>query len=161
HSTRQIEQIARSIQTFGFNVPVLIDTKRTVIAGHGRLEACKLLGWSEVPTIPLDHLTEAQTRAFMIADNRLSENSIWDDRLLAQQLKELSLLDLDFALEDIGFETAEIDLRIEGLDPERDSNEDPDDAMPQPSGPAVSCVGDLWLLEKNRVYCGSALEESA
>ncbi|MDO8432460.1 MAG: ParB/Srx family N-terminal domain-containing protein [Candidatus Binatus sp.] len=115
HSPKQVRQIARSIEAFGFNVPVLIDGNRKVIAGHGRVLACKLMGWSEVPTISLEHLSEAQARAFMIADNRLTENSVWDDQLLAEQLKELSVLDLDFNLEATGFEMGEIDLRIEGL----------------------------------------------
>ena len=91
-----MRQIARSIESFGFNVPVLVDGQLRVIAGHGRVMACQLLGWTEVPTICLDHLSEAQAKAFMIADNRLTENSVWDDRLLAEQLKELSILDLDF-----------------------------------------------------------------
>jgi hypothetical protein len=78
HSPRQVRQIARSIQTFGFNVPVLVDAKHKVIAGHGRILACQLVGWTEVPTICLDHLSEAQAKAFMIADNRLTENSVWD-----------------------------------------------------------------------------------
>jgi ParB-like chromosome segregation protein Spo0J len=96
HSARQIRQVAQSIKTFGFNVPILIDGNGNVLAGHGRILASKLLGRTAVPTICLDHLTEAQARAFMIADNRLSENSVWDESLLAEQLKELSLLDLDF-----------------------------------------------------------------
>ncbi len=75
---------------------MLIDANGKVIAGHARILACQLLGWPDVPTICLEHLTEAQARAFMIADNRLNENSEWDDRLLAEQLKELSLADLDF-----------------------------------------------------------------
>lgn len=91
HSPRQVRQIARSIETFGFNVPMLIDGAGKVIAGHGRVLACKQLGWNEVPTIRLDHLTETPARAFMIADNRLSENSIWDDQLLAQQLQALAV----------------------------------------------------------------------
>ena len=95
-------------------MPVLVDAGRKVIAGHG-IMACKILGWSEVPTICLEHLSEAQAKAFTIADNRLTENSLWDDRLLAEQLKELSVLDLDFSLEATGFEMGDIDLRIEGL----------------------------------------------
>ena len=91
HNPKQIRQIARSIETFGFNVPVLVDANGKVIAGHGRIMACQQLGRTEVPTICLDHLSEAQARAFMIADNRLTENSVWDDRLLAEQLKELSV----------------------------------------------------------------------
>src|SRR5262249_50661975 len=96
HSKQQISQLGDSITVFGFNVPILIARDKTVIAGHGRLEACREIGWSEVPTLCLDHLTPAQARAFMIADNRLTEISSWDDRLLARQLKDLSLLGLDF-----------------------------------------------------------------
>jgi len=88
HSKKQIRQIAESIKTFGFLVPVLVDRKGRVIAGHGRITAAELLGLSEVPTICVDHLSDAQIKAFMIADNRLTENSVWDDRLLAEQLKE-------------------------------------------------------------------------
>ena len=116
HSKKQIRQIADSIEAFGFNVPILIDREGKVIAGHGRLAACHELGWSEVPTLCLDHLSPAQARAFMIADNRLTEISTWDDRLLAEQLKDLSLSGLDFDLEMIGFEVAEIDLRIASLE---------------------------------------------
>jgi ParB-like chromosome segregation protein Spo0J len=107
HSKKQIRQIANSMKAFGFNVPVLIDRDNNVICGHGRVAACRELGWTEVPTLCLDHLTSAQARAFMIADNRLTEISAWDDRLLAQQLKELSLLGLDFSIEVTGFEVGE------------------------------------------------------
>ena len=86
-----------SIKIFGFNVPVLVNADLNVIAGHGRLLAARELGITEVPTLCLDHLTPAQARAFMIADNRLTEIATWDDRLLAEQLKDLSLLGLDFS----------------------------------------------------------------
>ena len=99
HSARQIRQIASSIETFRFNVPVLIDANDKLIAGHGRIEAAKLLGLNEVPTICLEDLTPAQARAFTIADNRLTEISVRDDRLLSEQLRALSVLDLDFNLE--------------------------------------------------------------
>lgn len=92
HSKKQIRQIACSIETFGFCVPLLIDHEQVVIAGHGRLEAATLLGLTEVPTITLEHLTPSQRSAFMIADNRLTENSTWDERLLGEQLKILSEL---------------------------------------------------------------------
>ena len=162
HSPRQIRQIARSIEAFGFNVPVLIDAEHKVIAGHGRLLALQQLGRSEVPTIRLEHLSSAQTRAFMIADNRLTENSTWDERLLAQQLQELSLLDLDFSLEATGFELGEIDLRIEGLQSGSEYEEDPaDELQSAPPGPAVSRTGDIWLCGRHRVYCGSALDPAA
>ena len=116
HSPRQVRQIARSIEAFGFNVPVLVDAKRQGDRRprpHPGLPAARLD--TKCRPSRLDHLSEAQARAFMIADNRLTENSTWDDRLLAEQLKELSELDLDFSLEVTGFEMGEIDLRIEGL----------------------------------------------
>jgi DNA modification methylase len=98
----------------------------------------------------------------MIADNRLPENSVWDDRLLAEQLKDLSMLDLDFSIEVTGFEMGEIDFRIEGLKPPPQAEEDPADVISAaPAGPAVSRAGDLWLLGTHRVYCGSALEEGS
>jgi hypothetical protein len=161
HSPSQVKQIGRSIEAFGFNAPVLIDRDGKVVAGHGRILACKLLGWTEVPTICLDHLTEAQARAFMIADNRLTENSTWDDRLLAEQLKELSLLELDFSIEAVGFQMAEIDLRIKGLNSQPEGD-DPADVMPEPqAGPPVTRAGDLWLLGPHRVLSASALEDNS
>jgi DNA modification methylase len=162
HSKKQVRQIANSIQDFGFNVPILTDRYGTVIAGHGRLLAAKLLGMTEVPTLGLDHLTPAQIRAFMIADNRLTEISTWDDRLLAEQLKELSLLGLDFNIESTGFEMGEIDLRIASLDDPLDPDDDPADLLPEaPAGPSVSKIGDLWRLGRHRVLCGNALESEA
>src|ERR1700674_259068 len=162
HSRRQIRQIARSITAFRFNVPVLVDRDLRVIAGHGRILACQELGWTEVPTICLDHLSEAQARAFKIADNRLSEISVWDDRLLAEQLRELSQLELDFSLEATGFEMGEIDLRIEGLTAEPDGEDDPADAIPPISErPPISQPGDLWLLHRSRLLCSSALDTRA
>ena len=90
HSRKQIRQLARSIETFGFTVPALVDGTGNVIAGHGRILACRELGWPEIPTIPLDPLSEAKRRALMIADNRLAENASWDERLLGEQLRDLS-----------------------------------------------------------------------
>src|ERR1700736_544423 len=162
HSKKQIRQIANSIETFGFNVPVLVDAELKVIAGHGRLLACRELGWTEVPTLCLDHLTPAQARAFMIADNRLTEIATWDDQLLAQQLRDLSLSGLDFSLEVTGFMTAEIDLRINSLEDKPSQDADPADVLPEsPAGPLVSKIGDAWLLGRNRLLCGSALDTLA
>src|ERR1700736_4232829 len=162
HSKKQIRQIANSIETFGFNVPVLVDAELNVIAGHGRLLAGRELGWSEVPTLCLDHLTPAQARAFAIADNRLTEIATWDDQLLAQQLKDLSLLGLDFSLEVTGFEMGEIDLRIESLEGVPDRANDPGDAPPDVSaGPAISKIGDSWVLGRHRVLCDNALDPAA
>src|SRR5712671_4072252 len=163
HSKKQIRQIAHSIETFGLNVPVLVDAELKVIAGHGRLLACSELGITEVPTLCLDHLTPAQARAFMIADNRLTEIASWDDKLLAEQLKDLSLLGLDFSIEVTGFEIGEIDLRIAALDdmPGQADN-DPADAVPElPTRPPLSRIGDVWLLGRHRVMCGNALDAAA
>src|SRR5438477_644854 len=162
HSKNQIRKLANSIETFGFNVPVLVDAELNVVSGHGRLAACRVLGLAEVPTLCLDHLSPAQLRAFMIADNRLTELAQWDDRLLAQQLKDLSLLALDFSIEVTGFEMAEIDLRIESLNNLREPGDDPADDLPElPASPPVSKIGDLLILGNHRVLCGSALDTAA
>src|SRR5580704_16693232 len=135
HSDKQVRQIAKSIESFGFNVPLLIDDEQKVIAGHGRLLAARSLGWETVPVIRLSHLTESQRMAFLIADNKLTENGSWDERMLGEQLKILSELELDFDLETIGFEVPEIELLIDGLNtvPEVD----PDDRLPELSDCAV------------------------
>jgi DNA modification methylase len=162
HAKRQIGQIASSIRIFGFNVPVLVDRQGNVVCGHGRLLACRELDMTEVPTLCLDHLTSAQARAFMIADNRLTEIATWDDQLLAQQFRDLSLSGLDFSLEVTGFMTAEIDLRINSLEDKPAEDADPVDVLPEPpAGPPVSKIGDLWLLGRHRLLCGSALDTLA
>jgi DNA modification methylase len=160
HSEKQVQQIARSIEAFGFNVPLLVNAEMQVVAGHGRLQACQLLGITEVPTIGLEHLTEAQARAFMIADNRLTENATWDDRLLAQQFKDLSEVELDFSLEATGFEMGEIDVMVENLAPATEGEADSADAVPEPvTGSQVSKCGDLWQLGRHKVCCGNSLNE--
>jgi DNA modification methylase len=160
HSDKQIRQIADSIRAFGFNVPVLIDSKCQVLAGHGRLQACKLLGIGMVPTIALENLSETQVRAFMIADNKLTESAAWDDRLLGEQFRALSEVDLDFSLEATGFEMGEIDLMIEGLSPAPEGEADPADAVVEP-GVQVTNFGDLWVLGRHRLLCGDALKEDS
>jgi hypothetical protein len=159
HKPAQIKQIARSIEAFAFNVPILADRDGKIIAGHGRFLACQILGWTEIPVIRLDHLTPEQARAFAIADNRLSETSTWDEAVLARHLKDLSLIDLDFKLDAIGFSMGEIDLKIEGLEM-RTPQEDPDEA-PVPAGPAVAKMGDLWNLGDHRILCGDSLEAAS
>ena len=161
HRPRQIRQIARSIVEFGFLVPILIDASGKVIAGHGRLLAARQLGWREVPTIQLHHLSEAQARAFIIADNRLTEISEWDDALLATQLRELAALDLDFSLEVTRFDVGEIDLRIEQSSVTDDDDERANQ-IPEPSGDSpVTRTGDVWILNEHRVLCASALERNS
>ena len=159
HTDKQVRQIAQSIQSFGFNVPLLIDDQQKVIAGHGRLMAARKMGWDTVPTIKLSHLTESQRMAFLIADNRLTENSTWDERMLGEQLKVLSELELDFDLGAIGFEVPEIDLLIDGLNTVPEA--DPDDRLPEISEMAVTVSGDLWQLGKHRVLCGNSLSAAS
>jgi len=152
-----VRSIAESISAFGFNAPILVDRECQVIAGHGRLQAARLLELSSVPVVRLEELTEAQARAYMLADNKLTDSSAWDEGLLATHLKELSELDLGFELEATGFATSEIDLRIQGLD---DTDTDQDDDFELDSGPPVSRLGDVWLLGRHRVICADALQTS-
>src|SRR5580700_6593715 len=159
HGREQIRAIARSIAAFGFNAPILIDRNKQIVAGHGRYEAAKLNQCAEVPVVWLEHLTETQARAYMLADNKLTDRSSWDDAALALHLKELSELALDFDIEAIGFELPEIDFRIQSLDISEDA--DLADEFNAAVGPAVSHIGDLWLLDDHRLYCGSALDPTA
>lgn len=157
HSDRQIAQLAKSIDNFGFLWPVMIDGAKRVLAGHGRIEAAKHLGFRDIPTISIQHLSESQRRAFMIADNRLAEQASWDEKLLAEQLKELCEVDLDFDLEATGFEVGEIDVLIEGASPVVQGDSDPADALPERLSVAVTQPGDLWLAGSHRVYCSNSL----
>jgi DNA modification methylase len=162
HNLHQITRIAESIKAFGFIVPILIDRDNKVLAGHGRLLAAQRLGLSKAPTIRLERLTPAQAKAFAIADNRLTEIATWDDRLLGEQLRELSELDLDFSLEVTGFSIPEIDLRIEQAAPGSvRTGSDPDDELPNPADdPPVSQLDDR-IAGRHKLLCGSALDGSS
>jgi len=156
HTKQQVRQIARSIETFGWTNPILIDGSGGVIAGHGRLEAAKLLGLERVPTIRLADMSEAQIRAYVIADNRLAELAGWDDELLAIELQALSEIDLDFDIQITGFATAEIDGLIAGLNGTGDDDEA--DRLPEidETTPPITQPGDLWLLGRHRLLCADA-----
>ena len=160
HSEKQIRQIATSIETFGFTNPVLIDASGTVIAGHGRVRAAKLLGRQTVPTIQLDHLSPEQIRAYVIADNRLAENAGWDRDLLALELQGLTELDLDldFDLTVTGFETAEIDLLVGDAEISDAADEV---AEIDPDRPLVSRPGDLWIIGRHRLLCGDSTDPAS
>ena len=153
HSKTQVQQIAKSIRTFGFCCPLLIDSRNRVVAGHGRLLACREMGMTEVPIIQLAHLTAEQARAFLIAENRLTLNSSWDESALALHFQELSALELNFDLEVTGFSTTEIDLLIE---PNR--SEISDATLPTTDGPPITRSGDLWQLGKHRLLCANSLD---
>lgn len=157
HSKKQIRQIAESIEAFGFTNPVLVDKAGGVIAGHGRIEAARLLKMENVPTLCLADLTEEQVRAYIIADNRLAELAGWDREILAIELQELLTIDLDFDLTLTGFDTPEIDILIGEFN--ADTSDDPDEDIPLPdTGPAVTQVGDIWQIGKHRLICGDATD---
>ena len=158
HSKHQIRQIANSISTFGFTTPVLIDAEDQIVAGHGRVEAAKLLGMDSVPTLRLDALTKDQIRAYVLADNKLAQNAGWDNSILAIELQHLLTLD-DLDVTITGFEVPEIDQILEGAADETD----PEDSIPDlsPNQRAVTEVGDMWLLGKHRLLCGDSLQEDS
>ena len=156
HSDAQIAQIAASIREFGFTNPVLIDEANGIIAGHGRVMAARKLKLTEVPCIRLAHLSDAQKRAYVIADNKLALNAGWDEAMLKLELADLKALDFDLDL--TGFNTDEIDALLaekgtEGLT-------DPDDT-PEPPVEPVTRLGDVWVCGQHRVMCGSSLEMTA
>lgn len=152
HSPKQIRQIAESIKVFGWTNPILTDGKGGIIAGHGRLEAARLLGMEMVPTISLSDMTEAQKRAYIIADNKLAENAGWDNSILEIELGELAGMELGFDLEVIGFETGEIDVMLGAGDAA------PEAPPPEPAkGQPISAPGDLWILGEHKLLCGDAL----
>jgi DNA modification methylase len=156
HSKKQLQQIAESIRRFGFVNPILVDAKDTIIAGHGRVEGAKLAGLTKVPTLRVDHLSEAEIRAYVIADNKLAENAGWDKGLLALELQELSV-EIDFGLTDLGFETPEIDLLLQPDEPE----DEPAAPTLEPNAQPISRPGDLWLIGDHRLYCGDALDPAS
>jgi ParB-like chromosome segregation protein Spo0J len=161
HSRRQIAQIAGSIERFGFLNPVLIDGSNQIIAGHGRVAAAKKLGLTSVPSLRIDHLTDDERRAYVLADNRLAEKAGWDRELLAIELQHL--VEIEFDTEIIGFETPEIDIILSEAKEARGEVESPEDRLPlSPAhGQAISRPGDLWQLGSHRLLCGNALEPTS
>ena len=138
HSRKQIRQIAESIRRFGFTNPVLIDGDNRILAGHGRVEAARELGMTTAPCLRIDHLSAAEKRAYVLADNKLALNAGWDEELLALELQELMDADLGFDISVTGFSIAEVDRLIEGLAPEEEG--DPaDDRLPDPDAAPSRC----------------------
>ena len=158
HSKRQIEQIAKSIKRFGFVNPVLLDKDNNILAGHGRIEAAKSLGLSTVPTLDVGSMSDAQRRAYIVADNRLAELAGWDNELLSLELEAILEAMPDFDIGAIGFDDGELDaLLAAGEDPTEN------DHIPQVEAgkPAVTREGDIWQLGKHRIMCGDARDEMA
>jgi DNA modification methylase len=154
HSAEQIEQIAASIETFGFLNPVLIDGDGRVIAGHGRIEAAKKLRRKSVPTLSIEGMSEADRRAYIIADNRLAELAGWDDDLLKLEFEYQLEFNSSFDFELIGFSETDANKLLDA-----DAADDHGNDVPQvDNGPPVSAPGDLWLLGDHRLICGDARE---
>jgi DNA modification methylase len=157
HSKKQVRQIAESIRTFGFTNPVLIDHEMRILAGHGRVAAARELGLETLPCLRIEHMTDAEKRAYVIADNKLALNAGWDDEILAGELQALlATEDLGFDLGVIGFEVAEVDALVDGLAQEEPG--DPEaDILPATAVRRVS-PGDVWQLGPHRLVCGDALD---
>jgi ParB-like chromosome segregation protein Spo0J len=155
HSAEQVAQIAASIVEFGFTNPILVDSSDGIIAGHGRLSAAQELGLKTVPVVVLDHLSDRQRKAYILADNQLALNAGWDTDLLRSELQDLAEQDFDLSL--IGFsddELADLLPEIEELPPE-----DADaDAVPEPPAEPVTKPGDIWLLGEHRLMCGDSTD---
>ena len=155
HSAEQIAQIAASIREFGFTNPVLIDAQGGIVAGHGRVLAAQSIGVGSVPCLRVDWLTETQKRAYVIADNKLALNAGWDEEILAEELRELRNMDYDLSM--TGFDGDELAaLLFEPTEAQNDA-----DAVPEARAQVISKAGDVWLIGKHRIICGSSTDADA
>ena len=160
HSKKQIRQIAESIRRFGFTNPVLIDGENRILAGHGRVLAARELDMHTAPCLRIDHMTAAEKRAYVIADNKLALNAGWDEELLALELKEIMETEIDFGIDVTGFSIAEVDHLIDGLAPS-EPGDPKDDRLPDLNAVPKRCrSGDVWRLGKHRLICGDALNSA-
>jgi hypothetical protein len=158
HSPQQIRQIERSVTEFGFTNPLLVDGAGLILAGHGRVEAAKRLGFSRVPVIRISHLSIAQKRAYIIADNKLAEKAGWDRDILAIELQ--GLIDVGFDAELTGFDVPEIEMILDAPDPAADNAAEeliPDIAPTR----IITKANDLWILGEHRLLCGDARREGS
>ena len=156
HSDAQVAQIAASIKEFGWTNPILIDGENTIIAGHGRLLAARKLGMEEVPAIILDHLSKAQQRALVIADNQLALNAGWDIDMLKAEIEDLNLENFDLSL--LGFD----DKFLDGLlEPEPSEGLTDEDAVPDVTDTPRTVLGDVWVLGNHRLMCGDSTSVDA
>jgi DNA modification methylase len=155
HSKKQIQQIADSIRRFGFTNPVLVSDDGEIIAGHGQVAAARLLGLSSVPTVALSHLSQAERRAYVLADNKLALNAGWDQEMLAIELQ--GLIDLEFDISVTGFSLAEVDLVLDtARDSAPDTPEGSEDGIPPIADDPVTRQGDIWRLGRHRLICSDA-----
>ena len=151
HSKEQILQLRSSLREFGFVNPVIVDKDLNIIAGHGRVLAAKEEGITEVPCVFVEHLTEAQKRAYIIADNRLALNAGWDTEMLSVELADLQGVDFDLSL--LGFDDSELNKLMGNINDVKDDDFDVDSEL---SRPAITKPGDLWLLGRHRLVCGDS-----
>jgi DNA modification methylase len=158
HSKKQVAQIANAIRRFGFTNPVLVDDANGIIAGHGRVEAAKTVGLDQVPTVRLSAMSEAEVRAYVIADNRLAENAGWDRALLGLELQYLTELEIDFDVAVTGFDLPDIDLLIGELSLAADGDDPADAIVEVAAGPAISRPGDIWQIGSHRLICGDSTQ---
>ena len=154
HSKEQILQLRASIREFGFVNPVIVDKDLNVIAGHGRILAAKEEGITELPCVFAEHLTEAQKRAYILADNRLTLNAGWDAEMLAVEIADLQGADFDISL--LGFDDAELNKLLGGMENVKDDDFDVDAELQKT---AVTKPGDLWLLGRHRLVCGDSTKQ--
>ena len=154
HSKHQIKQIANSIHRFGFNNPVLIDDENRILAGHGRVAAAKSLEMREVPCLRFNDMTDADKRAYALADNKLALNAGWDLEILVGELEDL--MQLGFDVELTGFEHPEIDILIDDADQASPDPVRPEDDCPEPTSQPVTRPGDLWVMGRHGLVCGDA-----
>src|SRR3990167_5841013 len=150
HSKKQISKIAASIERFGFVNPVLLDRNNSIVAGHGRVEAAKKLGWETVPTVRLEHLSDVDLSAYVLADNQLATLAGWDKEILRIDLQDLIAVNGEIDVTLTGFDMADIDLILE----EGGSKDKPEKIPEVSDGPSVCRPGDLWLIGDHRLYCG-------
>jgi DNA modification methylase len=159
HPERQLVALEASIREFGFNVPVLVATNNEIIAGHARVQAAQRAGLVEIPTISAEHLSPVQVKAYRLADNRLPELATWDMEALAVELDEIVALE-EIEVESMGWATAEIDVLLAAGEASG-GEADPADTQREPPVDPVARVGDLWLLGRHRLLCGSSLEPAS
>ncbi len=157
HPASQIRALTKSFQAFGQVLPILIDADDRIVSGHAQWEVARRLGMTEVMVIRIEYLAEPQIKALMVALNRLSDLSKWDDQALNTILLDLHGLDLDFDIEATGFAQIEIDLRVGNLEGTAEVMEEPAVL----AGPAVTCPGDLWQLGQHRLLCADALDDAS
>ncbi|ABK45318.1 ParB domain protein nuclease [Magnetococcus marinus MC-1] len=160
HSDEQVAKVAASMVEFGFTNPILVDGKDGIIAGHCRLSAAQRIGLAQVPVVVLDHLSDAQRRAYILADNRLALDGGWDESILAAELARLQ--EDEFNLSLVGFTDEEMRDLLDGFADDMDGDGSgtaagADEVVPEPPANPVSKTGDLWILGEHRLLCGSSL----